>query len=114
MLFFLCGCHPPLLFESFCQLPNQVPELSLMVVPGIHIYIGQLLARPPKEQSHQVPVSKHLLTTEIVLDLVSADMIDPQVALPPVSAPFFVPFLHLDRNVPGLKTLRCLGNRPPL
>jgi hypothetical protein len=43
----------------------------------VRLCIGQLLARPPKEQPHPVPVSKHLLTT--VLGLVSADRMDPQV-----------------------------------
>jgi hypothetical protein len=33
---------------------------------SIHICIGQLLAELPKEQPHQVPVSKHLLATATV------------------------------------------------
>jgi hypothetical protein len=49
------------------------------LAPSIHICSGQLLAGPPKEQRHQVPVSKHLLATATMLGLVSADRIDPQV-----------------------------------
>jgi hypothetical protein len=44
----------------------------------ICIYIGQVLAEPPREQPHRVPVSKHFLATATVSDLVSIDRMDPQ------------------------------------
>jgi hypothetical protein len=45
------------------------------LVPSIHIYIGQLLAEPSKEQPHQIPVSKRLLAKAKVSGLVSADLL---------------------------------------
>jgi len=43
------------------------------------ISIGHLLAQPPTEQLHQVPVSKYLLTTAKMLGLVYVDRMNPQV-----------------------------------
>jgi hypothetical protein len=37
----------------------------------------------------------------------------PRLALPSVSVPFSVPVLPLDRNISGLKYLRCLGGPTP-
>jgi hypothetical protein len=50
--------------------PAHSPESLSSVrwlAPTIHIYIGQLLAEPPREQPHQVPVSKCFLATATVL-----------------------------------------------
>jgi len=57
-------------------LPAPPPGL-VSSVWWLDICIRQLLAEPPKEQPHQVPVSKHLLATAAVLGLVSADMMVP-------------------------------------
>lgn len=74
---------------------------------------GQLLAKPPKEPSQEVPVSKHLLTTASVSGLVSADIVDfqvgsPWMALPSISAPFVISVLSFDRNISGI-SLRWEG-----
>ena len=58
------------------------------LAPSIPICIGQLLAEPPKELLHQVPVSKCLLAMATVLGLVSADRMDPQMEQS-LDGPFF-------------------------
>jgi hypothetical protein len=89
------------------------------LAPCILICIGQLLAGHPQELSYPVPVRKCLLTTATELGLVSEDMMDvsPGGAFP-VGPSFslcfiFVPALSLDRNISGLKTLRCVGGPIP-
>jgi hypothetical protein len=84
------------------------------LAPSIHICIGYLLAGPPKEQPHQVPVCKCLLITATVLGLVSVDRMEPQVGQSPDGPSFslcsiFVPVLPLNRNISGLKILRWMG-----
>jgi hypothetical protein len=49
------------------------------VALSTHFYIGQLLARPPKEQPYKVPVTKRLLTMATILGLVPAGKVYPQV-----------------------------------
>jgi hypothetical protein len=91
---------------------NSVGRLALSIL----ICIGQLLPGPPKEPSHQVSVSKLLLTAATVSGLVSADMMDPQVVeSSDVSlSSIFVSVLHRDRNISGLKTLRWVGSPIPI
>lgn len=78
MLFILWGCNPPLLLQSFTSFLTVVPEFSMIVGSSIHIYIGQLLMKPPKEQPHQVSGSKGLLARTIS-GLFSIDKIYPHV-----------------------------------
>jgi hypothetical protein len=62
-----------------------------------------------------VPIHKHLLTTAsfgfgVCRHDVSPGGANPQLAVPSVSVPYFVPALPLDRNIFGLKrTLRWFG-----
>jgi hypothetical protein len=49
------------------------------MVDCIWIYIGQVLAEPPREQPYQIPVSKHFMAKAVV----SADRMDPQVGQSP-------------------------------
>jgi hypothetical protein len=64
-----------------------------------------------REQSYQDPVSKYLLARATM----AADKMDLQVwcSLDGTSislyAIFFVPVFPLDKNISGLKTLRCVG-----
>jgi hypothetical protein len=37
--------------------------------PSICIFIGQVLVEPPREQPHQVPISKHILETATMMYL---------------------------------------------
>jgi hypothetical protein len=66
-MFFLC---PLSSFSPPTRSPTRVPELSLVVGSKIHICLGQLLVEPPKEQPHQILVSKCVLAMATVLDLV--------------------------------------------
>ena len=77
---------PPLLLPSPLA---RFPKFTLM------ISIGQLLAGPPQELPHLVPLLKHLLILATVLGLVSA--------LLSVSVPFFVLVLPFERNIYGFK-----------
>jgi hypothetical protein len=100
MLFFPWDCNPPLLLSPSASSSTRWPELRLMVGSNIHIYIGQLLARLPKEPPHQLPVSKSLLPMATVLDLVSIDRMDPQVGQSPDDPSFslcstFLPLFFL-------------------
>ena len=74
-----------------------------------------MLAGPPKERPYQVPDSKGLLIRATVKSLVSADKMDsPDGTIPgwlflQALLHFFVPFLPLNGNISGLKTLRWVS-----
>lgn len=72
---YLEPCILPYALPRSTGFPTGVPELSR----GLAV-----LAEPPREQPHQVPVSKRLLAAATVSGrLVSADRMDPQVGWSP-------------------------------
>jgi hypothetical protein len=48
LMFFLWGCNPPQLFQSFCQLLQGLLSSVWWLAPSVYILIGLLLVRPPK------------------------------------------------------------------
>jgi hypothetical protein len=80
----LCSTNPS------ASSSTEVSQLRWLAV-SIHICTGQVLAGLPREEPHQVPASKFLLATAIVLGfggLLSPDRIDPQVRLSLVGPSF--------------------------
>jgi hypothetical protein len=74
------------------------------LAPSIHICIAQLLAGLFMETPHQVPVSKHLLTTATVLSLVCAEMMDPKVGQSTIAPFFSLCFIFLSLFFPCTET----------
>jgi hypothetical protein len=50
--------------------PLGSPSSVGWLAPSIHIWVGEVLGEPPKEQPCQVPVSKRLLATATVSGVV--------------------------------------------
>jgi hypothetical protein len=87
------------------------------VALNIHICIGQLLAESPKEKSYRVLDSKHLLAMAAIAQWCLETGWIPWWGSPLMVLQsllyFFVPVLPLERNISGLKTLRCVGSLIP-
>jgi hypothetical protein len=109
---------PPVLLPAL-RIPHWDPELSLMVGskhPHLHCSVAsrtsQEIATPGS--CYQTPLGNSnsvwvwCLQTKWIPSWVGL-----QMALPSVSAPFFVPVFPLDRNIPGLKTLWWVGGLIP-
>jgi hypothetical protein len=80
----------PMELQSPSAPPVLLPALPLgslssvsWLALSIHLCFGEWLVKPPKEQPHQIPVSKLLLAMLTVSSLVSTDMMDPQVGQSP-------------------------------
>ena len=120
MLFFLWGLQSP---SAPSDLPLAFPLESLgsvgWLAVSICISIGQVLVESLREQPYQARVSKHFLALAIVSgfgvyrwDGSLGGVISEWPFLQSLFH-FFVLVFPLDKNISGLKILRCVGGPIP-
>jgi hypothetical protein len=105
------------LFSPSPSSSNGVPGLRLMI-GSICISIRQVLVEALREQPYQVPVSKTILTSAIVLWLGvcrwDESLGESLSGWPFLQSLFHIcPCLSLGRNISGLTILRWVGSHIP-
>ena len=103
----------PLVLPLVLQLGS--PGSYLWLAMSSCISIGQALIEPLREQPYQAPVFKCFLVSVIVWG-VGVYRWGVVITGWPFLYPlfyFFVPVFPLDRNISGLKFLRCVGGPTP-
>jgi hypothetical protein len=115
-LFFLWGCNPHLILQTFCQLPHWGPQAQ-----SDSWFQASTSALVSSWQNHPRNSKTRFLSASTSWQqcwgLVSVDRVNPQLGWstdgPSFSLRSIFLSLYLDRNISGLKTLRWLGDPIP-
>ena len=118
-LFFLWGCHPLQLLQSFLTLPlGSLGSVQWLAV-NICICLSQMLIESLRGQPSQAPICKHFLTSAKVSrfgvcrwDGSHGGVVSGWTYFQCLLH-FFVPVFPLDGNNSGLKFLRWVGGPIP-